>query len=157
MDMKAQLEALREHAHTLEDTIEDLDYQIERAIHAIAAATDDVGHAIMVLTERQKTQAGFMFELGKATAQIEDLENRIREQDERGVERLVVQEWEAKTPAIQEDHLDWLRPVLDAPGSERQDTARDERHPRREAEERMLNEMHREDREPEDYLDWWKP
>lgn len=156
MDMKTQLEALRERAHTLEDTIEDIDYQIERAIHAVAGSTNDVGHAIMVLTERQKTHAGFMFELGKVTAQIEDLENRVREQDERGAERLAVQEWEAEVPAMQEDHLDWLRPVLDAPEPEQQDTARDERHPHHEGEERMLREMQREDREPEDYLDWWK-
>ncbi|AUW47182.1 hypothetical protein CUJ84_pRLN3000043 (plasmid) [Rhizobium leguminosarum] len=54
-----------------------------------------------------------------------------------------------------EDHLDWLRPALDAPDS-RPEQDHEDRHPQRDGEERLLKEMHREDLEPEDYLDWWK-
>lgn len=32
MDKQAELDALRERAHTLEDTIEDIDRQIEKAM-----------------------------------------------------------------------------------------------------------------------------
>lgn len=152
-EMIAVLEMLVERAAALEETIKDMDYQIERAMHTVAAGGDDIGHAMGILTERRNAQAGLMFELGKTTAQIEDLENRIQELDERGLERQAVQEWENAVPAAQEDHLDWLRPVLDAPDPE---PVQDERYPQREGEERMLAEMHREGREPEDYLDWWK-
>jgi hypothetical protein len=153
MDTKAALELLNDKAATLEETIRDIDYQIERAMHAVAGGTDDVGHAISVLTERHNTQLGLMFDLGKVTAQIEDLENRVQEQDEQGTERQAAQEWQAEVPI--EDHLDWLRPALDAPAPQ-PEPDQDERHPHQEDEERMLAEMQREDREPEDYLDWWK-
>ena len=151
--MVAELEMLVERAAAFEEAIKDMDYQIERAMHAVAAGTDDIGHAMGVLTERRNAQLGRMFELGRTTAQIEDLEQRIQEQDERAPERLAVQEWENVAPIAQEDYLDWLRPALDAPGPE---LTQDERHPQREGEERMLEEMHREGREPEDYLDWMK-
>ncbi|SOC48159.1 hypothetical protein SAMN05892877_1413 [Rhizobium subbaraonis] len=152
MDMTTQLEALRERALTLEDTIQDIDYQIEKAMHAVAAGTSDVGHALSVLESRRNDQAGLMFELGKVTAQIEDFENRIREQEERPEERQSAMEWEERAPVADEDHLDWLRPTLDV--TEHEQFA--ERHPHYDAEDRMLAEMHRQDREPEDYLDWWK-
>ncbi|WP_199788883.1 hypothetical protein [Rhizobium leguminosarum] len=58
-------------------------------------------------------------------------------------------------PVAVEDHLDWLRPALDAPDS-RPEQDHEDRHPQRDGEERLLKEMHREDLEPEDYLDWWK-
>ncbi len=150
-EMVAELEMLVERAAAFEEVIKDMDYQIERAMHAVAAGTDDIGHAMGVLTERRNAQLGRMFDLGRTTAQIEDLESRIQELDDRVPERLAVQEWETTVPAVQEDHLDWLRPVLERPG-----TVQDERSPQYDREERMLEEMHREGREPEDYLDWMK-
>ena len=150
-EMIATLEMLVERSAAFEDAIKDIDYQIERAMHTIAAGTDDVGHAMGVLTERRNAQLGRMFELGKTAAQIEDLENRIQELGEQRLEQQAVQEWENAVPAAHEDHLDWLRPVLDAP-----EAKQSERHQHREGEERMLEEMQREGREPEDYLDWWK-
>ena len=153
MDMKAELELLREKSFALEEAVQTIDYEIERAMHAIAAGTDDIGHAMGVLTERKNTQAGFMFELGKTAARIEDLENRIREHDDHQREHLAAEQWQEREPVAEVDHLDWLRPVLDAPLAEQ---AHDERHPHDQAEERMLAEMHRKDREPDDYLDWWK-
>lgn len=150
-EMVAELEMLTEHAAALEEAIKDMDHQIERAMYAVAAGTDDIGHAMGVLTERRNAQLGRMFDLGKTTAQIEDLENRIQERDEQQPERQAVQAWENTVPVAQEDHLDWLRPVLDAPEPEQ-----DKRHPQREGEERVLAEMRPEGREPEDYLDWIK-
>lgn len=152
-EMIAVLEMLVERGAAYEETIKDMDYQIERAMHAIAAGTDDIGDAMGVLTERRNAQAKLMFELGKTTAHIEDLENRIQELDERGQERQAVQEWEKAEPVEREDHLDWLRPALDEPEPVQ---IEDERQQHLEGEERMLAEMHREGREPEDYLDWLK-
>lgn len=152
MDMKAELEQLRERAITLEETIKDMDYQIERAIHAIAAGTDDVGHAITVHSERHNAQLGLMFDLGKVTAQIEDLENRLRERDERPLEQSVAESWSEQV-SPDEDRLDWLRPELEKRNAE---PALDERYLHHEAEQRMLDEAQREGPEPEDYLDWWK-
>lgn len=155
MDKNVELHELRERALVLQDTIEDIDYQIERAMHAVAAGTFDVGHAIMVLESRRNDHAGLMFELGKVTAQIEDMENRIHEHEERGVELQAIEDWEAEMPVAGEDHLDWLRPILDAPEPE-MEHGQNERHPQRSGEEQMLEAMHREVEEPEDYPDWWK-
>ncbi|NTC82136.1 hypothetical protein [Agrobacterium tumefaciens] len=137
MDLQAELDRLREHAATLGDTIQDMDYQIERAMRAVAAGTYDVGHAMTVLTERHSAQLGLMFDLGKVTAQIEDLEQRIREQGERSHEQQLAEKWEDRAP--DEDYLDWLRPVLGG-----------------RAAEPVHNEHMPEDRqhEPEDYLDY---
>lgn len=151
MDPNEELIRLREQALTLEETIKDMDYEIERAMHGIAGGTDDVGHAMSVLTERRNAQLGRMFDLGKVTARLDDLENRVREQNEREIESRAAQEWQEDMPLPQEDHLDWLKPVLDKPEVERN---LDVPHPHREGEERMLENMHRE-AEPEDYLDWW--
>ncbi|ABC90758.1 hypothetical protein RHE_CH01973 [Rhizobium etli CFN 42] len=154
MDLKDELERLREHALTLDKAVKDLDYEIERAVHSVASGSTDTGRAISILRDRQNDQAGLMYDLGKTEAQIEDIENRIREQDERAQEIAAVERWEAAVPVAREDYLDWLRPVLDAPEPPEHD--RDDRDRHHEGEERMLQDMHREDLEPEDYLDWWK-
>ncbi|MGP4804229.1 hypothetical protein ACSV5G_10705 [Agrobacterium cavarae] len=153
MDMNVELEQLRIKSHSLHETIRDIDAEVERAMHVAAGGTDDVGRAISIVAERHNTQLGLMFDLGKVTAQIEDLENRIREQDEVVREQHASHEWHNDVPLAQEDRLDWLRPTLE----ERDiDPAQDDRHPHYDGEERMLEEMQREDRQPEDYLDWWK-
>lgn len=154
MDDKEELALLYNRALSLEKAIKDLDYEIERTVHIVAAGTTDTGQAMSFLRERQNRQSGFMYDLGKLEAQIEDLENRIREQDERDAERQALHAWQTDVPAAQEDHLDWLRPILGAPDTP-EERDRVERHHHYEGEERMLQEMHREDREPEDYLDWW--
>lgn len=112
-EMIATLEMLVERSAAFDEAIKDIDHQIERAVHAVAGGTDDIGHAMGVLTERRNAQLGRMFELGKTTAQIEDLENRIQELDEQRQEQQAVREWETAAPAAHEDHLDWLRPALD--------------------------------------------
>ncbi len=63
-----------------------------------------------------------------------------------------MQEWETEMSASQEDHLDWLRPVLEGPEPEQ---VPDERHPQREGEERPGEDRPQEERESQDYLDWW--
>lgn len=152
MDLQAELDRLRERVATLGETIQEMDYQMERAMHAVAAGTDDVGHAMTVLSERHNAQLGLMFDLGKVTAQIEDLENRLREQDERPREQNVAERWEQQVSPV-EDRLDWLRPELEKRNA---GPALEERHPHHEAEQRMLDEVQRGEPEPEDYLDWWK-
>lgn len=151
MDLQAELDRLRERVATLGDTIQDMDYQMERAMHAVAAGTDDVGHAMTVLSERHNAQLGLMFDLGKLTAQIEDVENRLREQDEHPREQASAEEWDKLVSPV-EDRLDWSRPELEKQVTE---PAFEERHPH-EAEQRMLDDVQREGPEPEDYLDWWK-
>ena len=155
MDKQDELERLRERALSLNQAIQDLDHDIERAVHAAASGSTDTGRAIAMVRDRHNDQLGLMFELGKVDAQIADLENRVREQDERGEEQRAAQEWQAELPVAQEDHLDWLRPVLDAPEPS-VEHGREERHQHHAGEERMLQEMQREDREPDDYLDWWR-
>lgn len=152
MDLQAELDRLRERVATLGETIQEMDYQMERAMHAVAAGTDDVGHAMTVLSERHNAQLGLMFDLGKVTAQIEDLENRLRERDEHPREQNIVESW-AQQVSPDEDRLDWLRPELEKGNAE---LALEGRHPHHEAEQRMLDRVQREGPEPEDYLDWWK-
>lgn len=155
MDKQDELESLRERALSLDEAVKAIDHEMEQVVHEIRAGTDDIGRALSFLQERQNVQAGYMYDLGKVEAQIADLENRVREQDERGEEQRAAQEWQAELPVAQEDHLDWLRPVLDAPEPS-VEHGRDERHPHHEGEERMLTEMQREDVAPDDYLDWWR-
>ncbi|WHA39752.1 hypothetical protein [Agrobacterium larrymoorei] len=111
-ELNVALAALVERSAAIEDDVKDLDHQIERALHAVAAADDNVGHAMAVLTERRNVQLGHMFELGKIAAQIEDLENRIQELDEQQQERQAVQEWETGAAAAHSPAsagmLDWL-------------------------------------------------
>ncbi|MGV1905043.1 hypothetical protein [Agrobacterium cavarae] len=150
MDLKAELDQLRERAITLEETIKDMDHQIERAMHSAASQTQDVGRALSMLSERHNAQLGLMFDLGKVTARIEDLENRLREQDERPREEMVAEGWNDRV-SPEEDRLDWLHSPLPERGADHI-----ERHPHHEAQQRMLDEVQREGPEPEDYLDWWK-
>jgi hypothetical protein len=148
------LDHLQDQARTLEKEVKDNDYHIERWTHALAKA-EDPSHAISGLHDYHNRQYGLMFELGKLEAKIEDLQNRIREQSDHEQELSLAQDFVAGQPIPQEDYLDWLRPALDASDTpQEQDQAdRDLQH---EDEERMLKEMHREDQEPEDYLDSWK-
>ena len=133
------LELLVERVEGLEESIEQIDFQIERAIQGLAAGRDDVAKMLEIIAERRKAQLERMFQLGEAHAQIEELENRIQEHDERELELQAEQERENVVPAAQEDHLDWLRPALE------------KREPAPSQDEKRSQE-----REPEDYLDWLK-
>jgi hypothetical protein len=148
------LDHLQDHARTLEKEVKDNDYHIERWTHALAKA-EDPSHAISGLHDYHNRQYGLMFELGKIEARIEDLQNRIREQSDYERELSLAQDFAEGQPIAQEDYLDWLRPTLEAPNTVEERTPEDPHH-HLEGEERMLKEMHREDQEPEDYLDWWK-
>ncbi|EJT04927.1 hypothetical protein [Rhizobium sp. CCGE 510] len=152
MDMRGELSHLQDRAQSLDRAVRDIDHDIDRALDSVATG-QDTARILAYVRERQNTQLGFMYDLGKTEARIEDLQHRIREQEERGGETRSVEVWEREAPVAGEDHLDWLRPTLDA-----RDTSpeRDDRHPQRDGEERLLEEMHREDVEPEDHLDWWK-
>lgn len=151
MNDKVALDLLQQRAHSLDKHFRDNEYHIERLMHALATSGDP-GRVIEGLQDYNNRQNGLMFELGKIQAQIEDLEHRIREHADREREGVLGQEFADAQPIRQEDYLDWLRPALEAPEIT---PALDDRHPHHQGEERMLQEMHREDREPEDYLDWW--
>lgn len=150
MDQDASLEALEQRAGALDKAVRDLDLDIERTMHAIAGGGMEAGHAMLVFQDQRNDQLGLMFELGKVTAQIDDLQARNREMADQGYERQTVADWEREALPTQEDYLDWMRPELEAASQ----TPAGERVHVREAEERMLTEMEREDRAPVDYLDW---
>lgn len=151
MDLQAELNQLRERSLALQDTIEDMDYQIEKIMHAVADGSSFTGHAMLALSERHNAQLGLMFDFGKITAQIEDLEQRIHEHDERSREQGVVEGWEEQVSPT-EDRLDWLRPILEERNAE---PTQDDR-PHHEGEERILEDMQSEGQEPEDDRDWWR-
>ncbi|MFK0207183.1 hypothetical protein [Agrobacterium sp. NPDC090283] len=150
MDLQAELDRLRERAATLGDTIQDMDYQMERAMHAVASETQDVGRAMTVLSERHNAQLGLMFDLGKVTAQIEDLENRLRELDERPREQTIAEEWDKLVSPV-EDRLDWLHSPLAGDGNDHS-----KRRSHDESEPRTRDDAPRGEQEQEDYLDLWK-
>jgi hypothetical protein len=154
MNDRDLLDLLQNRAISLENQVKDIDYEIERCVHDVANGADP-GRCISFLQDRHNVQSGYIFDLGKLSAQIEDLENRIREQDNRTEERIVGQDLEKGPDLAREDYLDWLRPAISAE-EPAQEVGRDERDHHYQGEDRMLEDMHREDREPEDYLDWWK-
>ncbi|MQW86013.1 hypothetical protein [Sinorhizobium saheli] len=154
MDKNDELELLRERAHSLDQSIKDIDYEIERWTHALAGGIEP-GPAISFLRDCHHAQLGLMYDLGKVDAQIQVLERLSQEEREKPVEMAAVDGWQEIEAEAPEDHLDWLRPALNQPEPQREDSPED-RHPQYEGEDRMLVEMHREDVEPEDYNDWWK-
>jgi predicted nucleic acid-binding Zn-ribbon protein len=107
-----KLAALKEQAYAIEAEVRDNDHQIERLMFALAGG--DGGSAIGALQDYNTRQNGLMFDLGKLEAQIEDYENRIRENADRDREQQLAQEFTEGQPPAQEDHLDWLRPALEA-------------------------------------------
>lgn len=139
-EMIAFLEALIDRAAAIEESIGHMESQIERAVQGLASGRDDVAETLEIIAERRKTQLDRMHELGRAQAQIDELENRIQGHDER--ERQAEHERENAVPAG-ENHLDWLRPALNAPEPEQELVQGEQR-------------LQRGGREPEDYLDWWK-
>jgi bacterioferritin (cytochrome b1) len=106
-----KLAVLKEQAYANESEVRDNDHQIERLMFALAGG--DGGSAIGALQDYNTRQSGLMFDLGKLEAQIEDYENRIRENADRDREQQLAQEF-TEGQAVQEDHLDWLGPMLDA-------------------------------------------
>ncbi|TBD04567.1 hypothetical protein ELH21_09265 [Rhizobium leguminosarum] len=154
MNDEQSLDFLKDKANTLEKEVRDNDFHIERWARALANG-EDPGRVIEGLQDYHNRQLGLMFELGKTEAKIEDLENRIREQTDHEREQTLAQDFAEGQPIAQEDYLDWIQPTLEAPVPA-EERPQEERHPHYEGEDRMLQEMHREDREPEDYLDWWK-
>jgi len=144
MGKQEDLERLHQHADSLEKSISGMDHDIERATHELAAGGDR-GQLISYLEERRSTQLGYVRDLGKAEARIEDLENLIREEQEQPQERLLTDSLEEAIPVAQEDHLDWFKQSLadNPPQPDEHDLA----------EQEMVQDMEREPA-PEDHLDW---
>ncbi|KAA3448629.1 hypothetical protein C7I87_20990 [Mesorhizobium sp. SARCC-RB16n] len=145
MDNKAELEQLHQRAHSLEQSIADMDTEIERATHDLAGGGDP-GALISFLQERRNAQLGLTHDLGKVGAGIERLENLLREEQEQPQERLAADKWQEHQPLAQEDHLDWFKEKLaeNPPQLDEID----------EAERLVLQDMEREPG-PDDHLDWF--
>jgi hypothetical protein len=147
-----ELKQLQERAQALETQIQDIDDEMERCVQAIGAG-DDPRRTIAFLRDRFNAQLGYMYDLGKVEARLEDFANRAREQGDLEREEGVASALIERLPLAPVDYLDWLRPDLEEPDQEH----RQEDHDRRdEGEERMLTEMHRDDVEPEEYRDFYR-
>ncbi|MER9474386.1 hypothetical protein [Mesorhizobium sp. M0520] len=142
MGKKDDLERLHQHARSLEKSIDDIDLDIERATHDLADRGDP-GQLISFLQDRHNAQLGFMYDLGKVEARIEDLESLIREEQEQPQERLLAEQWQEE-PLAHEDHLDWFKQSL------AENPPQPDEHEL--AEQRMLQEVEREP-SPDDHLD----
>lgn len=154
MNDEQALSMLLDQAHDLDKEIRGNDHEMQRLLHALGSG-DSPSRAIEALQDYQNRQSGLNFDLGKLQAQIEDLEHRIQEAANRSHEGALSDRFADGQDVSQEDYLDWLRPSLEEP-EEAIKSERDERHPHYDGEDRMLQDMHREGQEPEDYLDWWK-
>lgn len=154
MDDKQALELLRERARQIEKEVGDNDHHIERISFALADG-EEPGRALEQLQDYNNRQYGLMFDLGKTEARIEELENRLREQEDKAHEVSLGERFAEGQPVAQEDYLDWIRPSLESPDSAVV-PEHEEHHPHVQGEDAMLKEMHREDKEPEDYLDWYR-
>lgn len=146
MDQNDDLERMHQRAQGLHKSIDDIDDDIERATHDVAAG-GDLGKLLSFLHDRHEAQLGFMYDLGKVEAQIERLENLTREGQEQPEERLAAERWQETQPLAQEDHLDWFKQSMAENPPE---------HAEHElAEQRMLDQMERE-QGSEDHLDWFQ-
>ncbi|TGT44409.1 hypothetical protein [Mesorhizobium sp. M8A.F.Ca.ET.165.01.1.1] len=138
MSSREDLERLRQQALLLEKSIDDIEYEVESAIQTHQGS----GQMIAYLRERHEAQLGLMYDLGKVAARIEPMEERVREAEERGVERLATDKWQEHLAP--EDHLDWFKESLGEHPPQRDENDIPE--------QRMLDDMERE--APEDHLDW---
>lgn len=143
MDKDDELERLRAHAQGLEQSIDDIDREIERATHDLAVGHDP-GRALAYLHERHSAQSKLMYSLGRAEARLEDLERQTVEHQEQPQERQLADQWEVSQPMVPEDHLDWFKESLGEHPPQRDENDVPE--------QRMLDDMERE--APEDHLDW---
>ncbi|RWE06818.1 MAG: hypothetical protein EOS76_30180 [Mesorhizobium sp.] len=141
MSAEDQLARLREHAQSLEQSIENIDHEINATIGHEGSA-----RLIDYLRERHTVQLGYMYDLGKVERQIEDLENLVSEQREQPQEQRLAEKWQESHPAPQEDHLDWFKQSL-AENPPQMDELE-------QAEQRMVQDMEREPTR-DDHLDWF--
>ncbi|MET3524047.1 hypothetical protein [Mesorhizobium abyssinicae] len=141
MSAEDQLARLREHAQSLEQSIENIDREINATIGHEGSA-----RLIDYLRERHNVQLGYMYDLGKVERQIEDLENLVSEQREQPQEQRLAEKWQESHPAPQQDHLDWFKQSLAENPPQM--------HELEQAEQRMVQDMEREPTR-DDHLDWF--
>ncbi|EJT04925.1 hypothetical protein [Rhizobium sp. CCGE 510] len=151
MTDEEELDLLQQEALSLGKRIGDLDHEIAREVRTFAPGFTDGEKTISRMQDRYEAKLKFVFDLGRVSVHIEDLENRIRQRD--ALER--ANALAEGRPVSQEDYLDWIRPSLDAPERE-QAIEQESYHRPHEGEERMVQEMHREDLAPDDYPDGWR-
>lgn len=144
MDQKDELERLRQHAQSLERSVEGIDQELDRAMQELASR-DDTGRLVAFIRDRYNVQLGLTYDLGKVEAQAERWDNLIREAEEQPQERLATERWQKHQPLAREDHLDWFKESLAESPLQVEAFER--------AEQRMLEEMKRQP--SDDQLDWF--
>lgn len=139
-----ELKQLQERAQALETQIQDIDDEMERCVQGLGSG-EDPRRAIAFLRDRFNAQLGYMYDLGKVEARLEDFATRAHEQDGDSREGVAASALIERLPPAREDYLDWLRPELEEPEQEHRQEDPDRRD---EGEERLLTEMHRDDLGP---------
>lgn len=103
------------------------------------------------MREFYQVKEGYVYDLAKVETRNEDLELEIQQQQavELARETAEVGRWEATAPAP-EDHLDWYKETLARDAVESvNEQSQDGRQHQFQGEDQMLQEMHRENVEPE--------
>ncbi|MBY2985662.1 hypothetical protein [Rhizobium leguminosarum] len=155
MTDEVELDLLQQEAHSLGKHIRDLDREIAREVRTFTAGFKDGEKAISRIQDRHEVKLKLMFDLGGVSARIEDLENRMRKQGDLDRANALAADFAEGRPVAQEDYLDWLQPAVGAP--EYEPSIEPERYHRQNAgEDRMLQEMLREEVEPEESPDGWR-
>lgn len=111
MDDDDHLSALNAQRLALEDEIATLDLDIKHAERA-ALEGKEVGRWLAYVGERSTRLQGLFFDLGKVTARMEDLQERIRVRHDHTREAETVNRWQAQ-PSTLESNLDWLNTAVE--------------------------------------------
>ncbi|PTW61674.1 hypothetical protein C8N35_102389 [Breoghania corrubedonensis] len=135
MDDDEHLKALNEKRAVIEDEIGSIDLEIEHAEHG-AIHTTEIGRRVDYLGERYRKLQELSFDLGKVTARIEDLQERIQIRCDLSHEAEAVDRWQRRPPS-KEDNIDWVTAALENARAQRraeQGPATPTREPRDERE-----------------------
>lgn len=120
MDLKDQLELLREDARSLNKSIRDIEREVERWLPDMAK-TVGIERTISFLQDRHSVQRDHVFKLGKVAAHIEDLEHRIKDREEREQMQSLTANWGYDAAGGTENDMAWLKldePVRSAPAED---------------------------------------
>ena len=104
MKLEDEIEMLKDQALSLEKAIGDIDHEIGHWLPRMDTAPDSE-RTVRFIQQRYEIRGDHMFALGKVSAQIDELERRIQERDERVHSELPVADREF---AEIENRLDWL-------------------------------------------------
>jgi len=105
MDDQLALELLYDRSRSLKKAIGDIDYEINHWLPRMEAHSDPK-RSISFLQDRHSIQREHIYQLGKVEGQIEDLERRVHDREEREPAQLIPASGEPVRAT--ENHLDWL-------------------------------------------------